>query len=212
MIRLNKTGRYDKIKIEETIQRGKIMDVRILLDMLHIAERLKDTTRHCDTSKGRRESVAEHSWRLALMAYWMKDEFPDADMNKVISMCLIHDLGEAFTGDIPVFDKTESDENLEEELLFRWLETLPGNVKKEMKALFDEMNERKTVEAKIFKAIDGLEAVIQHNESDISSWENHEYDLQLTYCNDRVEFSPYLKKLREEIRIDTLNKIEKAKQ
>ena len=81
------------------------MEPRKLLDTLHVAEKLKDTTRHCYTSGGRHESVGEHSWRAALMAYFMKDEFPEADMNKVITMCLIHDLGEAFTGDIPTFDK-----------------------------------------------------------------------------------------------------------
>ena len=72
-----------------------------LLQILHTAEKLKDTTRHCDTSGGRRESVAEHSWRLALMAYLLRDEFPALDMDKVVRMCLIHDLGECFTGDIP---------------------------------------------------------------------------------------------------------------
>ena len=70
------------------------MKPEILLEMLHTAEKLKDTTRHCYTSGGRHESVAEHSWRLALMAYWMKDEFPELDMDRVIRMCLIHDLGE----------------------------------------------------------------------------------------------------------------------
>ena len=77
------------------------MDVRSFLNALHIAERLKDTTRHSYTSKGRHESVAEHSWRIALMAFFLRDEFPEADMDKVMRMCLIHDLGEAFTGDIP---------------------------------------------------------------------------------------------------------------
>lgn len=47
------------------------------------------------------------------MAYWISDEFPEADMNKVIKMCLIHDLGECFTGDIPTFDKTKADEEQE---------------------------------------------------------------------------------------------------
>ena len=72
------------------------MDAKALLQALHTAERLKDATRHCYTSGGRHESVAEHSWRISLMAYWVSDEFPEADMNKVIRMCLIHDLGEAF--------------------------------------------------------------------------------------------------------------------
>lgn len=47
-----------------------------LLAALHTAERLKDTTRHCCTSHRRPESVAEHSWRIALMAFWLRDEFP----------------------------------------------------------------------------------------------------------------------------------------
>ena len=88
------------------------MEVRELLNVLHIAERLKDELRHCETSKGRRESVAEHSWRLALMAFFMKDEFPTLNMDKVIKMCLIHDLGECFTGDIPTFMKSASDEKI----------------------------------------------------------------------------------------------------
>ena len=85
------------------------MEPLALLQALHTAEKLKDTTRHCYTSGGRHESVAEHSWRIALMAYWMRDEFPEADMDKVIRMCLIHDLGECFTGDIPTFRKTAAD-------------------------------------------------------------------------------------------------------
>ena len=88
-----------------------------LLAALHTAEKLKDTTRHCYTSGGRHESVAEHSWRIALMAFFLRDEFPEADMDKVTRMCLIHDLGECFTGDIPAFDKTAQDESTEEALL-----------------------------------------------------------------------------------------------
>ena len=87
-----------------------------LIKVLHTAERLKDTTRHCYTSGGRHESVAEHSWRLCLMAYFMRDEFPEADCDKVLKMCLIHDIGECFTGDIPSFNKTDSDEKTEEKL------------------------------------------------------------------------------------------------
>ena len=74
------------------------MEARRFLDALSVAERLKDVTRHSYTSGGRRESVAEHSWRLTLMAYFVSDEFPDIDHEKLLKMCLIHDLGEAFTG------------------------------------------------------------------------------------------------------------------
>ena len=183
------------------------MDPRKLLDALRVAERLKDATRHCYTSSRRHESVAEHSWRMTLMAFFLRDEFPQADMDKVMHMCLIHDLGEAFTGDIPTFDKTQDDETREEMLLERWVASLPAPYCEEMRALYQEMNERKTLEAKIYKALDGLEAVIQHNESPIDTWIEREYALNLTYADDKVAFSPYLCALREAVREDTRRKI-----
>ncbi len=183
------------------------MEVRELLNALGIAERLKDTIRHCYTSQGRRESVAEHSWMMTLMAFFMKNEFPEADMNKVIQMCIIHDLGECFTGDIPTFMKTKEDENAEEDLLKEWLESLPKVTQSEMKVLYKEMEERQTIEAKIYKAIDSLEALIQHNFSDISTWSGNEFRLNLTYANDKVEFSEYLSDLRQAVREDTIRKI-----
>ena len=148
---------------------------------------------------------------MTLMAFFMRDEFPEADMDKVIRMCIIHDLGEAFTGDIPSFEKTKKDEDLEEELLDSWVKTLPAHYAEEMQALYKEMAERKTLEAKIYKAIDGLEAVVQHNISDLSTWIPREYELNLTYADDKVEFSDYLKVLREEIREDTKKKIEEGR-
>ena len=187
------------------------MEARKLIDILNLAERLKDTTRHCYTKNGRRESVAEHCWMATLMAFFLRDEFPEADMDKVIKMIMIHDLGEAFTGDIPTFDKTEANEKTEEELLYSWVRTLPAPYTEEMLSLYEEMAERKTLEAKIYKAIDGMEAVIQHNISDISTWIPREYELNVNYANDKVAFSDYLKELREEIRKDTLTKIEESK-
>lgn len=188
------------------------MSPRELLQALTIAERLKDTTRHCYTSKGRHESVAEHSWQMTLMAFFMKNGFPEADINKVIQMCIIHDLGECFTGDIPTFLKTKDHEVSEENLLNNWVESLPKNTRDEMLSLYKEMKERKTLEAKIYKAIDSLEAVIQHNFSDISTWSENEFDLNLTYANDRVTFSEYMSALREEIRKDTIEKISKGEE
>ena len=184
------------------------MDARKLLDTLAVAERLKDTIRHCYTAKGRPESVAEHSWMMCLMAFFLRDEFPDADMYKVMRMCVIHDLGEAFTGDIPTFDKTAADEEREEELLSRWVEGLPRDYAGEMQELYREMAERKSREARIYKAINALEAVMQHNISDISTWKENEYQLNRSYGEDKVEFSGYLRELRQLMREDTDRKIE----
>mgnify|MGYP004514781995 FL=1 len=183
------------------------MDARTLIDTLAVAGRLKDTTRHCYTPGGRHESVAEHSWRITLMAYWISDEFPEANLEKLLKMCLIHDLGEAFTGDIPSFEKTEVNEEREAELLFKWTKSLSEPFATEMMELYREMEERKTLEARIYKALDNMEALISHNESDIQTWLPLEYDLQMTYGNDKVAFSEYLTELRDMIREDSREKI-----
>ncbi|MGM9676811.1 MAG: HD family hydrolase [Butyricicoccus sp.] len=178
-----------------------------LLQILSVAEKLKCNTRHCSTSSGRQESVAEHSWRVSLMAMLTASAFPEADMDKVIRMCLIHDLGEAFTGDIPSFDKTEADSKTEEMVLRRWVQTFPFPEREEWLALYEEMEAQKTQEARIYKALDKLEAVVQHNESDISTWLPLEYDLQLEYGRENVQFSPYLQQLKAEIDGVTREKI-----
>lgn len=181
------------------------------LAILSVAEKLKCNTRHSDTSSGRRESVAEHSWQLALMAMLLEDEFPNVDINKVIKMCLIHDLGEAFTGDIATFNKTEEDSKREDQVYQEWIDGFPEVQKKQFRELLKEMSELQTEEAKLYKALDKMEAVIQHNEADIASWLPLEYDLQLTYGAEEVKFSPYLVQLKEHIDDWTREKIEKSK-
>lgn len=186
------------------------MEAKELLRVLHTAERLKDETRHCYTSGGRHESVAEHSWRLALTALFLRDEFPTLDIDRVIRMCLIHDLGECFTGDIPSFLKSGGDEERERSALEAWVASLPAPYGVELKTLYAEMDALETDEARLYKALDKLEAVIQHNESDIATWLPREYELNLTYADENVAFSDYLKRLREEIRRETRDKIAAA--
>ena len=182
-----------------------------LLRILSVAEKLKCNTRHSYTSTGRHESVAEHSWRIALMGMLVADEFPEADMDKVIRMCLIHDLGEAFTGDIPSFEKTDQDEKKEENVLLDWVRTFPEPERSEWEALYAEMNALETTEAKIYKALDKIEAVIQHDEADLSTWLPLEYDLQLEYGKENMEFSEYMKALKAEVDQMTSAKIAAGK-
>ena len=183
------------------------MNVREDLDIIHIAESLKDTPRHCTTSHGRTESVAEHSWRISLMALLLRNEFPDVDINKVVNMCLIHDLGECFTGDIPTFIKTDSERETEDSLLQKWVNSMPTEVSNDLTALLSEMEAQKTAEAKIYKALDKLEALIQHNESPLNTWSENEFELNKTYAFDAVTFSEWLTELRKAILEDTIEKI-----
>ena len=178
-----------------------------LLEFLAMAEKLKCNTRHSYTSSGRHESVAEHSFRLALMAYMVSDEVPEIDTDKVIRMCLIHDLGEAITGDRPSFEKTDSDEAAEDRAVSGFVNQLAEYWKKQLGEMYREMNELKTPEAKLYKALDKLEAVIQHNEADISTWLPLEYELQLTYGTEECSFNEYINSLRDEVRSVSEKKI-----
>ena len=183
------------------------MEIGALLQALHVAEQLKNNTRHSWTSDGRHESVAEHSWRVTLMAYFVKDEYPDLDMNRVLLMCLIHDLGEAFTGDIPAFVKTEADEERESALLSQWVSSLPEPFREEMDELYREMDAQETAEARLCKALDRMETIIQHNEAPISTWLPLEYEKNLVYGKEQCAFSPYTSALQERVKNDCLEKI-----
>lgn len=189
------------------------MNAEELLKILSVAEKLKCNTRHCYTSNGRQESVAEHSWRLALMAMLLsgEEEFRQVKMDRVIRMCLIHDLGEAFTGDIPAFEKKPSEEKEEEQILDQWVAAFPQAQREEFQSLLEEMAALETVEAKLYKALDKLEALIQHNESDLSTWLPLEYELQFTYGQEQMQFSPYVKELRAAVDQWTARKIAEEK-
>lgn len=185
------------------------MNHRKYIEFLNVIEKLKCNTRHSWTSSGRHESVAEHSWRLAVMAILCADEYPDLDINKVIKMCLIHDFGEALTGDIPAFLKTDEDEKDEEKAIKNLLTLLPANTNKELSALFEEMKSLSTDEAKLYKSLDNIEGLISHNEADISTWLPREYEENLTYGQKNSQWSEWTKQLREEIKQDSICKISK---
>ncbi len=167
------------------------MTDRELIDFLGIAEKMKCNTRHSWTSTNRKESVAEHSWRLSLIALLLEREIENVDFQKIIKMCIIHDLGEAITGDIPSFLKTKQDS------------------KTDMFTLFEEMEKRETIESKIYKALDRLEAVIQHNEAPIDSWLPLEYELQQSYGWEEAQVHERLSQLRQTAKQDTIDKIKR---
>ena len=186
------------------------MTPREMISFMNKLEKLKCNTRHCWTTNGRQESVADHSFRLAVMAMLCADEYPELDINKVIKMCLIHDFGEAVTGDIPAFLKTEQNELDEQDALSDLLSELPETCRRELEELFCEMDERKTPEAKLYKSLDNLEALISHNESDISTWLALEYEENLTYGQKNCEWSPWTKALKEEIKADSIEKMKRG--
>ena len=85
---------------------------------------------------------------------------------------------------------------------------LPADIQTELQSLFDEMNARETPEAKLFKSLDNLEALLSHNEADISTWLPREYEENLIYGQRNCEWSDWVKLLRAEIKKDSTKKIE----
>lgn len=183
------------------------MEPKEFLAFLARLEKLKCNTRHSWTSSGRHESVAEHSWRLAMLAMLLKDALPEVDMDKVLRMCLIHDVGEAVTGDIPSFQKTDANEETERQAIAELLSPLPDGLRGELIALFAEMDALATPEARVYKALDKLEVVVQHNEAPLDTWLPLEYELNQTYGIPETAPFPPLAALREQARLDTLAKL-----
>ncbi len=186
------------------------MDHRQFITFLNTIEKLKCNTRHSWTSSGRRESVAEHSWRLSVMALLCADEYPDLDIDKVVKMSIIHDLGEAITGDVPSFVKTDENEKEEEDAISTLLSMLPQVIADDFSQCFQEMKELQTPESKLFKALDNMETLISHNEADISTWLPLEYTENLVYGQKNVQWSEWTKELKEVIKEDSIKKMKNA--
>jgi putative hydrolase of HD superfamily len=170
-------------------------------------ERLKDITRTAWTKQGKRESVAEHSWRLAVFALVLDKHFPDIDTNRVIQMCLIHDLGEAYEGDVSAKIKVNQEEKLrkEEKALLNLVAPLPEITRNNMLELWWEYNKGETKEAKLTKAIDKMETIIQQNQG--YNPLDFDYRFNLEYGKKYSTHEPVIKELRDIIDTETQNKV-----
>lgn len=142
-----------------------------LLEFLRNAERLKTVTRSAYTTTGDQESVAEHSWRVALMGTLLAPEFPDVDGSRLVRMCLVHDLGEAIGGDISAPEQArrlaegaEGKSTDERRDLLTLIEPLPAPLRDDITSLWDEYEAAQTPTARLAKAIDKLETILQHTQ------------------------------------------------
>src|SRR5690348_2485946 len=130
-----------------------------LLAFLREAERLKTVRRSGWTSEGEAESVAEHTWRLCLMAMLLYGDTPGVDLARLLRMCLIHDLGEAIGGDVPAPAQTPESGKADRERadLLELTGSLPPMLRREIVELWDEYETAATSEAKLAKGLDKLE-------------------------------------------------------
>ena len=177
-------------------------DLPGVLAFLRAAERLKSTTRTGYTSTGQQESVAEHTWRLCLMALVLRPAFPEIDFAKLVKICIIHDLGEAVHGDVPAPEQarraaagaTAGKATQERRDLLELLMPLPAMVRDEITALWDEYEAAQSLEAKLAKGLDKLETIMQHNQG--LNPADFDYRFNLGYGRQHTADIPVIAQLR----------------
>lgn len=168
-----------------------------ILQFLRHAEQLKNVTRSSWTSEGHRESVAEHSWRLCLMSLVFRKSFPDIDYAKLVKICIIHDLGEAIGGDIPAIEQVDGGSKAAQERqdLLLLVQPLPEHLRQEITALWDEYEEATSPEARLAKALDKLETILQHNQGRNPG--DFDYRFNLQYGKKYTSDHPLIASVRE---------------
>ena len=141
-------------------------EIEGILTFLRAAERLKTITRSGWTSTGQQESVAEHTWRLTLMAMLLYGQDPEVNVSRLLKMCLIHDLGEAIGGDVPAPAQVSGSSKATQERrdLLQIIEPLPAALQQEILELWDDYEAAGSREAQIAKGLDKLETILQHNQ------------------------------------------------
>ncbi|MBI2085637.1 MAG: HD domain-containing protein [Candidatus Aenigmarchaeota archaeon] len=192
-----------------------------ILAFLHLAEKLKIELRHSWLSNNTQESVAEHTWRTALMAILLEPHLENpVNLEKVLKMVIIHDIVEAQAGDIPAFEKNRKEEKIKnEQKAIENIKKMLGNkTGDEIHDLWSEFENSQTIESKFVKALDRIEVLIQHNEADIKTWNEIEHSYNLMSSDKYCEFDKAIKMFNEMVKKDSMGKlkasgidIEKAK-
>jgi putative hydrolases of HD superfamily len=139
----------------------------------------KEVMRNSWTAGGRRESAAEHSWRLCLMALALEGELGGIDVKRLIALLVVHDLGEAVRGDVPAPMQTGDKGPGERADFLSLLDGLPAPAAARLEALWDEYDRAESPEARIAKALDKLETCLQHVEG--ATPPGFDFGFNLTY-------------------------------
>lgn len=142
-----------------------MIDLYQQLSFLKATEALKTVTRQNKTLDGRFENSAEHSWQLALMAQILAPAFPEPIvLERVLTMLLVHDLGEIGAGDTSVFDVSARAQAQERELVSMQALTkqLPEQQGEDILSAWKEFADGQSPEARFARCIDALAPLMTH--------------------------------------------------
>jgi putative hydrolase of HD superfamily len=131
------------------------------------------------------------------MAMVLHRDFADVDFAKLIKICIVHDLGEAIGGDVPAPEQAArggskaADERRD---LLQLLSPLPDPLREEITALWDEYEAAATPEARLAKALDKLETILQHTQG--ANPPDFDYRFNLGYGRQYTAGHPLLESVR----------------
>jgi len=185
-------------------------DLEGVLAFLRAAERLKTVTRSGWTSAGEQESVAEHTWRLCLMAMLLYGRTPGIDLARLLKMCLIHDLGEAIGGDVPAPAQQAGGNKADRERadLLLLISPLPPELQNEIRELWDEYEAADSREARLVKGLDKLETILQHTQGKNPA--DFDYAFNLGYGQRYTAADPIMAALRARLDEETARRARSA--
>lgn len=175
-----------------------------LVQFFQIAGRLKTVYRSIEIAKDKKESVAEHSWRVALLVMMVAPKLDKKiDLERAMKMALIHDLAESVVGDTNIItllknEQLTQEKFVQEQEVFVQLRALLGDDSgQEILQLWQEFEENQTYEAKTVNAMDKLEAQLQQNESKLSTWEEIAKTGKLDQLESLFEFDSFVWNMKE---------------
>ncbi|EAS41610.1 HD domain-containing protein [Photobacterium profundum] len=151
-------------------------EITQILDFIVEIEKLKSVIRNTrPVGLDRYENSAEHSWHVCLSALMLKDYANEpVDINRVIKMLLIHDLGEIDAGDTIIYaSETAENKQNEEAGLKRIFDLLPDGIGEGYLSLWHEFEAGETAESKYAKAIDRVPPLLHNLHGNGHSWEKH---------------------------------------
>ncbi len=179
-----------------------------IVGFFEIAEKLECEYRLTRMSDGAPQAVASHSWNMAMMAMVLQPYFQnDYDMQRVIELCLIHDLPEAISHDVPLHKQTSQvrlEKHAAETAAIKQILDIVQNER--IAGLFAEYDARQSPESQLVKALDVMDTGVQHmcakDLTYIGGFDNGFY-WKLFFDDDFAkifDFEPVLRRVLDEIR------------
>lgn len=172
-------------------------EIHGLIKFFKETELIKTQLRNAWLSNEKCESVADHSWRMSIIALCLLKFESEIDVAKVLKMCIIHDLGEAYEGDIPAIEKEDKFLKLQRETdcIDKLTENLSHELKDELTELFNEYNDGITKESKFIKGVDKIETLLQHIQGYTPP--NFDYNFNLEYGKEWTNYNEVLQTIRK---------------